>query len=59
MMNLPVVYQPNIVSDDSTMRFMLLVEDVSIKTKPKTLTLADIDESRFFCWDDDVMRAID
>ena len=58
-MNLPIVYQPNTVSDDSTMRFMLLAADIWVKTKPKKLTLADIDESRYFCWDDDLMRRID
>lgn len=38
-MNLPIVYQPSVVSDDSVTRFMLLAVDVWHKTR-----VAELDE---------------
>ena len=58
-MNLPIVYQPSVVSDDSMMRFMLLVADIWIKTKPEKHTLTAIDEYWDFWQDKDAMLAIE
>jgi hypothetical protein len=47
-MNLPVAYQPSVVSDDeSTKRLMLEAVDVWSKTKKPGL--ADLDEFADFC----------
>jgi len=47
-MNLPIPYQPSVVSDDdSTMRFILLSMDVLNKMKKSNL--ADMDEYADFC----------
>jgi len=57
VMNLPIVYQPHAVSDDSTKSFMLFMADAWVKMQPKKLTLADMDEYWNFGRDDEVMRA--
>jgi len=47
-MNVPIVYQPSVVSDDdSTTRLMLLAVDAWSKTKKPGL--ADMDEYEDFC----------
>lgn len=48
-MHLPILYQPNVACDDSTMRFMRMVMDIWNRTEAKKPSLLDMDEYAEFC----------